>query len=69
MKPRLPLEIENMLPLDIVWYISTFLDHIKKVDPPCENEALQKELKKIQSSPLRGKNEMFMKDFDDFILW
>jgi hypothetical protein len=44
MKPRLPLELENPLPMDIVWLISTYLDHIKKVDPPYKHNTLQKEL-------------------------
>ena len=68
MKPRLPREIELMLPTDIVWLISTYLENVKKVSPPYKHDTLQKELTKIQRSPLRGKNEMYMKDLDDFIL-
>ena len=68
MKPRLPREIELMLPTDIVWLISTYLENVKKVNPPYKHDTLEKELKKIQRSPLRGKNEMYMKDLDDFIL-
>ena len=68
MKPRLPREIELTLPTDIVWLISTYLENVKKVDPPYKHDTLQRELTKIQRSPLRGKNEMYMKDLDDFIL-
>jgi hypothetical protein len=68
MKPRLPREIELMLPTDIVWLISTYLENVKKASPTYKHDTLQKELTKIQRSPLRGKNEMYMKDLDDFIL-
>lgn len=67
MKPELPLEIQALLPEDIVRYIRKFVPHIKKSPPP--SPGLLRELERIQRSPLRGKkNEMYMKGYDDFIL-
>ena len=66
MKPQLPDEIRRLFPSEIVHIIMSYTPHLepKKVVSP----SLQRELQRIQQSPLRGKNEMYMKEFDDFIL-
>lgn len=66
MKPYLPREIQVVFPEDIVGLIHSFVPHFpkKKVVSP----SLQKELFRIQSKYLRGKNEMYLKEFYDFIL-
>jgi hypothetical protein len=66
MKPELPKEIQALLPEYVVCHIQKFVPHIKKSPPP--SPSLLRELDRIQRSPLRGKNEMYMKDYDDFIL-
>lgn len=66
MKPELPKEIQNLLPKDIVHHIRKFVPHVKKSPPP--SPSLLREIDRIQRSPLLGKNEMYMKGYDDFIL-
>ena len=68
MRPRLPWEIQEILNPDIVWYIGQFLT---KDDTPRQQEqspSLEKELRKIQISNLKGKSQMYMKDLEDFLL-
>lgn len=66
MKPQLPDEIRLKFPSEIIHIISSFVPHLppKKQTSP----SLQRELKRLQCSPLRGKNEMYLKGFDDFVL-
>jgi len=57
---------EKTLPLDVIYVINSFLPRPpkqKKLSP-----SLQTHLKKIQSIELKGKNEMYMRDFEDFLL-
>jgi len=68
MKPRLPSEIEAFLPDDILFVISTYLQHLRKPKIKPISPSLQKELTKLQGCDLFGKNEMYLKDLDDFIL-
>lgn len=69
MKPELPMEIQQFLPEDIVRYIRRYVPHIPKVKKtPPTSPSLQRELERIQRSPLRGKNEMYLRNFDDFVL-
>jgi hypothetical protein len=67
MKPKLPREIQQKFPIDIVCLIYSFVPPLP-VNTPYESPGLQHQLERIQKSPLRGKNEMYMKGFDDFIL-
>lgn len=66
MKPQLPDQIRLKFPPEIVHVISSYVPHLppKKYPSP----SLQRELKRLQVSPLRGKNSMYLKDFDDFVL-
>lgn len=66
MKPELPREIQTLLPKDVVALIRSFTPHLPKSNPP--SPGLQRELERIQRSPLLGKNEMYLKGLDDFIL-
>jgi hypothetical protein len=68
MKPRLPMEIQDFLPDDIIRIINSFVPHLQKKKTPKVTPSLQYEIMKIQRSPIRGKNEMFLKGFDEFIL-
>jgi hypothetical protein len=68
MKPRLPSEIEALLPDDILIMISKYLEHLRKPKVKPASPSLQKELTKIQGFYLFGKNEMYLRDLDEFIL-
>lgn len=67
MRPKLPREIELMLPSELVHVIYQYVPHMKK-ESPRHSPTLQKELQKIQNLSLRGKSPNFMKDLDDFCL-
>lgn len=66
MKPQLPDSIRLRFPPEIVHIINSFVPHlpIKKIPSP----SLQREIKRLQYSYLSGKNEMYLKEFDDFVL-
>ena len=67
MRPKLPPEIVEMLPKEIVKYIYSYVPHLenkKKVASP----QLEKDLYKIQNTTLHGLSSMYMRDLDDFIL-
>jgi len=69
-KSRLPDFIANLLPLDVIWYISTFVPHMEKRQTTYTygNLTLQKDLKRLQNRKLKGKNEMYMRDLEEFML-
>lgn len=69
MKPKLPSDVEYLLPEDVVRYLYTFVPHYeKKKKSPPPSPSLQKELLRIQTKSFKGKNEMYMYDFMDFVL-
>jgi hypothetical protein len=68
MKPELPLEIQDLLSVDLVRHIQRFVPHLSKKKSPPTSPSLQRELERLQRSPLRGVNEMYLRGFDDFIL-
>ena len=71
MKPQLPSRVEAELPDDILKRIYMFVPHFqkKKHTKVCSiSPTMEKDLRLIQNSKLFGKNEMYMRDFDDFIL-
>ena len=68
MKPTLPMEIQLLLPEDIVRVINSFVPHLKKEKIQGVSPSLQSEISKIQRCFVSGKNEMYLKGFDDFIL-
>ena len=67
MRPRLPPEVERMLPSELVHLIYTYVPHEKK-EVIRYDFTLQKELTKIQVSPKSGKISTYMKGLEDFCL-
>lgn len=67
-KPRLPEEIEQLLPDDVVKYIYRYVPHLEKLITPKSSPSLERELKRIQMKTLMGKSAMYMKELEDFLL-
>jgi len=67
MRPKLPYEVEQSLPEDIVGHIYSFVPHIRKRKTP-HSPSLQKELQRIQSYNLKGKSQTYMKGLGSFCL-
>jgi hypothetical protein len=65
MKPRLPEEIEKSIPSHILNHIYSFVPHMKK---ETSSPSLERELKRIQSTTLKGKSQMYMRDMENFLL-
>jgi hypothetical protein len=63
-KPRLPPEIQAILPSDVIHIIQSFVPHLPPTPKP--SPSLQRELQKIQKTG--SNNAMYLKGFDDFIL-
>lgn len=72
MKPRLPYKLEAKLPDDILIHIYSFVPHLpkpKKQSSICSvSPNMERNIRAIQSNSLKGKNEMYLRDLDDFIL-
>ena len=72
MKPRLPPEIVDMLPTEIVHLINTYVPHLPKPKTPPSaftvSPNMERDLRAIQKKHLRGKNEMYLRELDGFVL-
>ena len=72
MKPRLPDEIAELFPVEIVRIIHQYVPPTPKQSPKVAGVTLspnmEKDLKRIQHKMLAGKNEMYLRDLDDFVL-
>lgn len=73
MKPQLPPEIERILPETVLRRIYEFVPHLPKTKPspklPCAvSPSMERDLRLIQNKLLKGKSEMYLKEFDDFVL-
>lgn len=68
MKPRLPHEVQEIFPVEIVRLIHSFVPHLPKQETPTMSPSLQKQITKIQRSPLKGKKETYLTGFDEFVL-
>jgi len=73
MKQNLPSQIEAQLCDDILKIIYSYLPHLPKtkVKPKsiCSiSPKLERDLRLIQSTILRGKSAMYLQDLDDFVL-
>ena len=71
MKPQLPPEIANHLPDDILFRIQSFVPHFpkpKKEKVQSVSPNMERDLRKIQTKLLHGKDNMYMRDLDVFIL-
>jgi hypothetical protein len=67
-KPQLPESVELVFPEDVLRIIYSYVSHIKKTPSTESSPSLEKELRKIQNKAYKGKNALYMKDFDDFVL-
>ena len=67
-RAKLPEEIEQLYPEDIINHIYSYIPYPKKHSSPNSSPSLQKELQKIQSVKINKKSEMYMKDLEDFLL-
>ena len=69
-KPRLPQEIEQKLPADMVRLIYSFLaSETPKQKSPQMSHIGQTAIRAFQTSPkLKGKNDMYLYGLDDFLL-
>jgi hypothetical protein len=67
MRPRLPRELELLLPSELVHVIYQYVPHMEK-ERPRHSPTLQKELQKLQNLTLKGKSANFMRGLDDFCL-
>jgi hypothetical protein len=70
MKPQLPPQIATILPNDIVLLINSFVPHLpkEKKSPYSISPNMERDLRLIQSRALKGKNQMYLRDLDDFLL-
>jgi hypothetical protein len=73
MKPQLPREIEALLPDYIVRRIYEFVPHLPKPKkspafPITVSPCMERDLRLLPHKTLRGKNEMYLKELDDFVL-
>ncbi len=65
-KPQLPPEIAALFPPEVVKRIHSFVPPNPKT--PAPSPRLCADLRRIQNTILRGANEMFLRDLEDFIL-
>jgi hypothetical protein len=63
-KPRLPHEIEMMLPIEIVSMINKYIPRLPK--PKKCSASLQRALEALQKSPKRSSMDLY--GLDDFVL-
>jgi hypothetical protein len=73
MKPRLPKELEEMFPSAVLHTIYQFVPPIPKQSPHLSmgvtlSPNMERDLRKIQHKMMAGKNEMYLRDLDDFVL-
>ena len=73
MKPQLPDEIRKLFPVELVTLINSYVPHLPKPKKSpgsiCSySPEMEKDLRRIQCHVLKGKNEMFMKELEDFVL-
>lgn len=66
MKPKLPIEIELLFPVDIVRMIYSFVPHLPTPSPVLTS--LQRELERVQHLNRHGKKETYMRGFEEFVL-
>jgi hypothetical protein len=67
-RAKLPEEIEQLYPEDIINHIYSYIPYPKKQSSPNSNPSLQKELQKIQSNKFNKKSSMYMKGLEHFLL-
>jgi hypothetical protein len=60
--------LKDILPDDLIYVINSFLPRPSKKKKQQVSPSMQKELIKIQSITLKGKNNMYMRNLEDFCL-
>ncbi len=68
MASRLPAEVAALFPQSVVDLIHSFVPKNPKPKTPAPSPAMERDLRRIQNTILKGKSEMFLRDLDDFIL-
>lgn len=72
MKPQLPKEIEELFPRAIIEKIYSFVPHLPKKKSSdygfTVSPKMERDLRVIQSSFLRGKDEMWLRGLDNYVL-
>jgi hypothetical protein len=67
-RPQLPVEIAALFPQSVVNLIHSFVPKNPKPKTPVASPAMDRDLRRIQNTILKGKSEMFLRDLEDFIL-
>ena len=67
-RPLLPVEIASLFPQSVVDLIHSFVPKNPKPKTPNPSPAMERDLRRIQNTILKGKSEMFLRDLEDFIL-
>ncbi len=67
-RPQLPAEIAALFPKSVVDLIHSFVPKNPKPKTPMPSPAMDRDLRRIQNTILKGKSEMFLRDLEDFIL-
>lgn len=60
--------IQTVLPVDVIRVIYSYVPQPTKKKKINVSPSMQKELTKLQSITLKGKNNMYLRDLDDFCL-
>jgi hypothetical protein len=68
MKPQLPMEIQRLLPEELVRLIDSYVPHLKKAPTPKASPSLEREVRGLQLKYLHGCTGMYLDDLEDFIL-
>ena len=73
MKPQLPPCLCDQLPDDVLNIIQSFVPHLPKEKPvksrsPSLSPNAERDLRIIQRKALKGMNQMYLRDLDDFVL-
>lgn len=58
----------DILPDELIYVINSFIPRPPKKKKQTISPSMQKELTKIQTLSLKGKNAMYMRDLEDFCL-
>ena len=68
MKPRLPQDIVQLFPKETIGLIYSYVPHYEKEEVKEVSPSFEREVKRIQNMKLKGRDAMYLYDFDDFIL-
>jgi hypothetical protein len=60
--------LKSLLPSDLINVISAYVPQYPKKKKLEVSPSAQKELKRLQYACLKGKNDMYMRDLEDFCL-